>query len=117
MKRRRASIKGAMFNYLFLTTCTTYKPKFYLHKYSMGNIKSLKINFIRLNYKEFNQTPINQQQIKNLLISTFKIWVMVVSKCYKWLFRIVKVNFRKITDEINLFKNYNQYLFYFLKLL
>jgi hypothetical protein len=54
---------------------TTYQPKFYLYKYSTGIIKFLKINFIQLNFREFYQTPINQQQIKNLLISTFKVWV------------------------------------------
>jgi hypothetical protein len=50
MRHWRASIKGVMFN-----------------------IKSLKISLIQLNYRGFYQTPISQQQIKNLLIPTFKI--------------------------------------------
>jgi hypothetical protein len=75
MRHRQASNKGAIFNYPLQTAGTTYQPKIYLHKYSRGNIKSLKINFIRLNYREFNQTLFNQHQIRNLLISTFKIWM------------------------------------------
>jgi hypothetical protein len=58
-KHRQASMKKAMFNYQLQMAGTTYQPKIYLHKYSTGNIKSLKINFIRLNYRDFYQTPIN----------------------------------------------------------
>jgi hypothetical protein len=91
----------------------TYQPKIYLHQYLMGIIKSLKINFIRLNYREFYQTPFNQHQIQNLLILTFKIWVTeklsnsfkIILECSKWLFRFIKINFRKITDDLNLFKS------------
>jgi hypothetical protein len=98
---------------------TTYQPKIYLHKYLMRNIKSLKINFIQLNYKEFYQTPVNQHQIKNLLISTFKIWVTeklyndlkIILECYKWLFGIIWIKLTKITDGINLFKSCSSHFY------
>jgi hypothetical protein len=57
--------------------------------------------------------------MQNLLILTFKIWVTenlyndfkIILKCCKWLFRFIKINFRKIIDDLNLFKSCGSHLF------
>jgi hypothetical protein len=113
MRHRQASMKGAMCISRLQMAGITYQPKFYPQKYSTGIIKSGKINLIKLIYEEFYQTPFNQHQIQNLLILKIKIWMTeklsnsfkIILKCSKWLFRFIKINFRKITDDLNLFKS------------
>jgi hypothetical protein len=95
MRHQRGSNKGAIYNYRLRTAGIKYQPKIYLHKYSTEIIKSQKINFINLSYKVLDQYQHQQHQIKNLLISTFKIWVTeklhndfkIILESFNWLNR------------------------------
>jgi hypothetical protein len=65
-------MEGAMYIFRLQIAGTTYQLKIYLQKYSTGNIKSLKINLIKLIYTEFHQTVLNQHQIRNFVNFDFQ---------------------------------------------
>jgi hypothetical protein len=59
MRHQQELMKGAMCIYRLQMAGIIYQPKIYPQKYSMGIIKSQKINLIRLNYEEFYQILFN----------------------------------------------------------